>query len=35
MYDDAQLPDDEAWSALTMDLRETKQSRNEVSKENS
>lgn len=35
MYNDAQLPDDEAWTALTLDLRETKEARNELSRENS
>ncbi|KAL0573970.1 hypothetical protein V5O48_007985 [Marasmius crinis-equi] len=35
MYNDANLPDDEAWVALTDDLRDTKASRNHLSKENS
>jgi protein ECT2 len=35
MYNDAQLPEDEAWTALTTDLRETKEARNELSKDNS
>jgi protein ECT2 len=35
MYNDVNLPDDEAWIALTSDLRETKASRNTLSKENS
>uniref|UniRef100_A0A0W0EZG9 DH domain-containing protein n=1 Tax=Moniliophthora roreri TaxID=221103 RepID=A0A0W0EZG9_MONRR len=35
MYNDINLPDNEAWSALTNDLREAKAARNELSKENS
>ncbi|KAG0709787.1 hypothetical protein DFH29DRAFT_885797 [Suillus ampliporus] len=35
MYNDAHLPDDEAWTNMTADLRETKESRNELRKENS
>ncbi|KAG7096774.1 hypothetical protein E1B28_004184 [Marasmius oreades] len=35
MYNDANLPDDEAWLALTNDLRDTKASRNHLSMENS
>jgi len=35
MYNDSQLPEDEAWTALTADLQETKETRNELSKENS
>jgi len=34
MYTDAQLPDEEAWTALTTDLQQTKQTRNDLSKEN-
>ena len=34
MYNDAQLPDDEAWTALTTDLQQAKQARNNLSKEN-
>lgn len=34
MYNDAQLPDEEAWTALTTDLLQTKQARNDLSKEN-
>lgn len=34
MYNDAQLPDDEAWAALSTDLQQTKQARNDLSKEN-
>ena len=34
MYNDAQLPDEEAWTALTTDLQQTKQARNDLSKEN-
>ena len=35
MYNDANLPEDEAWSSMTTDLRCTKESRNELTKENS
>ncbi|KAF9268140.1 hypothetical protein L218DRAFT_918472 [Marasmius fiardii PR-910] len=35
MYNDANLPNDEAWVTLTNDLRDTKASRNQLSKENS
>lgn len=35
MYNDVNLPDDEAWVALTTDLRTTKEARNTLSKENS
>jgi hypothetical protein len=35
MYNDANLPDDEAWRALSCDLRKTKESRNALTKENS
>ena len=35
MYNDAHLPDDEAWTNLTAELRETKESRNAIRKENS
>ena len=35
MYNDAHLPDDEAWTALSADLRHTKESRNALGKENS
>ncbi len=35
MYNDILLPDDEAWTAVTADLRQTKESRNALSKENS
>ena len=34
MYNDVQLPGDEAWTALTTDLQQTKQARNDLSKEN-
>jgi len=34
MYNDAQLPDDEAWTALSTDLQQAKQARNDLSKEN-
>ncbi|KAH0839928.1 hypothetical protein J3R83DRAFT_882 [Lanmaoa asiatica] len=35
MYDDANLPHAEAWESMTKDLRQTKESRNALSKENS
>ncbi|TRM67640.1 hypothetical protein BD626DRAFT_394072 [Schizophyllum amplum] len=35
MFNDANLPDDEAWSAMTKDLRDTKKARNNLTKENS
>jgi len=35
MFNDAHLPDTEAWTAMTRDLRQNKQSRNALSKENS
>lgn len=35
MYNDAHLPDDEAWTSMMADLRETKESRNALRKENS
>lgn len=35
MYNDIMLPDDEAWTAITTDLRQTKEARNALSKENS
>ncbi|KAG2156207.1 hypothetical protein DEU56DRAFT_766033 [Suillus clintonianus] len=35
MYNDAHLPDDEAWANMTADLRETKESQNALRKENS
>lgn len=35
MYDDANLPHDEAWESVTKDLCQTKESRNALSKENS
>ncbi|EKM80039.1 hypothetical protein AGABI1DRAFT_57412 [Agaricus bisporus var. burnettii JB137-S8] len=35
MYNDASLPDDEAFHALARDLRETKETRNNLSRENS
>ena len=34
MYNNAQLPDDKAWTALTTDLQQSKQARNDLSKEN-
>lgn len=34
MYNDVNLPDDEAWKAMTEDLRVTKESRNKLSQEN-
>lgn len=35
MYNDVNLPDDEAWTAMVNDLRQTKETRNTLSKENS
>jgi protein ECT2 len=35
MYNDANLPEDEAWAAMSKDLRQTKESRNVLAKENS
>jgi len=35
MYNDASLPDDEALKAVTKDLQKTKESRNNLSRENS
>ena len=35
MYNDANLPEDEAWTAMSADLRRTKESRNALAKENS
>ncbi|KAF8165546.1 hypothetical protein B0H34DRAFT_689520 [Crassisporium funariophilum] len=35
MYNDANLPDDEAWVAMAKDLRTTKETRNNLSRENS
>ncbi|KAI0921011.1 hypothetical protein AcW2_006119 [Taiwanofungus camphoratus] len=35
MFNDANLPEDEAWSAMTKDLRKTKETRNALSRENS
>jgi protein ECT2 len=35
MYNDINLPDDEAWVAMSEDLRTTKEARNVLSKENS
>lgn len=35
MYSDANLPDDEAWVAMSNDLRQTKEARNMLAKENS
>ena len=35
MYNDANLPDDEAWHALSHDLRQTKEAKNNLSRENS
>jgi hypothetical protein len=35
MYNDINLPDDEAWVAMMEDLRTTKGDRNVLSKENS
>ncbi|KII94880.1 hypothetical protein PLICRDRAFT_33706 [Plicaturopsis crispa FD-325 SS-3] len=35
MYNDAHLPEDEAWRAMTLDLRQTKEARNLLNRENS
>lgn len=35
MYNDINLPEDEAWTAMTTDLRRTKEEKNELQKENS
>jgi len=35
MYNDANLPEDEAWRALSLDLRDTKEDRNRISRDNS
>ncbi|KAJ7781077.1 RhoGEF domain-containing protein [Mycena metata] len=35
MYNDANLPDDEAWASMSTDLRKTKEARNALTKENS
>ncbi|KAF7352650.1 DH domain-containing protein [Mycena venus] len=35
MYNDANLPDDEAWVSMSNDLRKTKEARNTLTKENS
>ena len=35
MYNDANLPHDEAWESMTKDLSQTKESRNALDKENS
>lgn len=34
MFNDANLPEDEAWTAMTHDLRDTKEARNNLSREN-
>jgi hypothetical protein len=34
MYNDVNLPEEEAWSAMSADLRKTKESRNALTKEN-
>jgi hypothetical protein len=35
MFNDAHLPDTDAWATMTRDLRQSKESRNALSKENS
>lgn len=35
MYNDANLPEDEAWEALSRDLQQTKEMKNNLSRENS
>lgn len=34
MYEDIQLPEDQAWAAMTNDLRKAKETRNRFAKEN-
>ncbi len=34
MFDDVNLPETEAWQAMSADLKETKASRNKLSREN-
>ena len=34
MFNEASLPEDEAWTALTRDLTESKKARNEVERQN-
>jgi protein ECT2 len=35
MYSDANLPEEEAWIAMSKDLRQTKEARNNLTKANS
>lgn len=35
MFNDVRLPETDAWAAMTRDLRQCKESRNALSKENS
>jgi len=35
MYNDANLPEDEAWTSMIRDLQKTKEARNALTKENS
>jgi hypothetical protein len=35
MYNDANLPEEEAWTAMSQDLRQTKEDRNALTRENS
>ena len=35
MYEDVQLPEDQAWSAMMNDLQTAKKKRNQLAKENS
>ncbi len=35
MFNDVNLPEDDAWIAMSNDLRKTKEARNALSKENS
>lgn len=35
MFNDVNLPADQAWAAMTRDLRQTKESRNALNRENS
>lgn len=35
MFNDANLPEEEAWVAMSRDLRQTKEARNNLARENS
>lgn len=34
MFNDSNLPSDDAWTAMTADLRQTKEDRNNLTREN-